>query len=137
MEIVFKFPIRIYIEDTDAGGIVYHANHIKFMERARTEWLRSMGLAHYWVQDDFNLVVYKLDIAYHKPIVMNDLIEVSAYVTAIKAASFEVIQQILRDGQVIASGKVTIACVTKDLRARALPVTLKIALQQDLAKAEK
>jgi len=56
----FEFNIRVYIEDTDAGGIVYHANHIRFMERTRTEWLRAAGVDHYWHQQDYNFVVHVL-----------------------------------------------------------------------------
>ena len=55
----FEFKIRIYMEDTDAGGIVYHANHIRFMERTRTEWLRAAGVSHYWQQAEYNFVVHK------------------------------------------------------------------------------
>ena len=58
----FEFNIRVYIEDTDAGGIVYHANHIRYMERTRTEWLRAAGVDHYWHQKDYNFVVYKIDV---------------------------------------------------------------------------
>ena len=60
----FQFNIRVYIEDTDAGGIVYHANHIRFMERARTEWLRSTGIAHYWHQKDYSFVVHQIQVKY-------------------------------------------------------------------------
>lgn len=128
----FSFSFRIYIEDTDAGGIVYHANHIKYLERTRTEWLRTLGLAHYSVQDEFNLVVYALDIQYHKPILMNDLIEVTADLIQVKAASFTVKQQIWRDDQLLATAQVTIACVSKSLQARALPAVLKTALLTQL-----
>ena len=76
----FQFNIRVYIEDTDAGGIVYHANHIRFMERARTEWLRSTGIAHYWHQKDYSFVVHQIQVKYVRPILMDDLITVTARV---------------------------------------------------------
>ena len=70
----FEFNIRVYIEDTDAGGIVYHANHIRFMERTRTEWLRASGVDHYWHQKDYNFVVHKIGLKYSRPILMDDLL---------------------------------------------------------------
>jgi len=76
----FEFNIRVYIEDTDAGGIVYHANHIRFMERTRTEWLRASGISHYWHQKDYNFVVHKINVKYSRPIMMDDLITVTASV---------------------------------------------------------
>ena len=88
----FEFQIRVYIEDTDAGGIVYHANHIRFMERARTEWLRASGISHYWHQKDYNFVVHKIGLKYSRPILMDDLITVTASVVSCKATSF-VLQQ--------------------------------------------
>ena len=88
----FEFKIRIYMEDTDAGGIVYHANHIRFMERTRTEWLRASGVDHYWHQQDYNFVVHKINVKYSRPILMDDLITVTASVVSCKASSF-VLQQ--------------------------------------------
>lgn len=61
----FEFQIRVYIEDTDAGGIVYHANHIRFMERARTEWLRASGISHYWHQKSIILSYTKFHLNIH------------------------------------------------------------------------
>lgn len=117
----FEFPIRIYIEDTDAGGIVYHANHIRFMERARTEWLRASGIAHYWHQKDYNFVVHKISVKYLRPILMDDLIIVTAKILSYKSASFVLEQNIYRDGQILASGEVELACLNKEMKPRKLP----------------
>ena len=60
----FEFQIRIYMEDTDAGGIVYHANHIRFMDRTRTEWLRASCVDHYWHRNDYNFCWHKINVKY-------------------------------------------------------------------------
>ena len=121
----FEFPIRVYIEDTDAGGIVYHANHIKYMERARTEWLRASGIGHYWHQTEYGFVVHDISVKYHKPIFMDDLVTVTAEVISCKAASFSLQQKIYRGEMLLASGEVVIACLDKDLRPKKLPDDVK------------
>jgi acyl-CoA thioester hydrolase len=120
----FKFPIRVYIEDTDAGGIVYHANHIRYMERARTEWLRAQGVTHYWDQNDYSFVVHHLDINYHKPIFMDDLLHVSVHVLSCKSVSFTLQQNIYRDEMLLASASVTLACLDQQLKPRRIPDTI-------------
>ena len=128
----FEFPIRVYIEDTDAGGIVYHANHIKYMERTRTEWLRSAGVAHYWHQTDYGFVVHNISVKYFKPILMDDLLTVTAQVISCKSASFSLQQEIYRDGILLASGEVTIACLDPALRPKKLPEDIKQMILQQL-----
>ena len=128
----FQFPIRVYIEDTDAGGIVYHANHIKYMERTRTEWLRALGFEHYWHQQDFIFVVHEISVKYIKPIVMDDLVTVTARVISCKSASFCLIQHIYRDEILLASGEVTIACLSTDMRPRKLPENLRTMILEQL-----
>ena len=127
----FQFPIRIYIEDTDAGGIVYHANHVRFMERARTEWLRAAGISHYWHQHDYSFVVHKIALKYHRPIVMDDLIVVTASVISCKATSFVLKQEIYRDEIIVASGEVELACLNADMRPCKLPAEIRDLLMQD------
>lgn len=128
----FSFPIRVYIEDTDAGGIVYHANHIKYMERARTEWLRASGIDHYWHQKDYGFVVHEIAVKYHRPILMDDLLSVTARVISCKAASFSLQQQIYRGEMLLASGEVVIACLDQDLRPKRLPEDVKDLILQQL-----
>ena len=130
----FQFNIRVYIEDTDAGGIVYHANHIRFMERARTEWLRSTGIAHYWHQKDYSFVVHQIQVKYVRPILMDDLITVTARVISCKAASFVLQQNIYRGEILLASGEVTLACLNKDLMLRRLPDEIRDLIQKELAQ---
>lgn len=120
----FSFPIRVYIEDTDAGGIVYHANHIKYMERARTEWLRASGIAHYWHQTDYSFVVHKISVKYIRAILMDDLIQVTARVLSRKSASFILEQNIYRDNVLLVAGEVELACLDKNMKPQKLPTEL-------------
>ena len=128
----FEFNIRVYIEDTDAGGIVYHANHIRFMERARTEWLRSTGIAHYWHQKDYSFVVHQIQVKYVRPILMDDLITVTARVISCKAASFVLQQNIYRGEILLASGEVELACINANMRPTRLPEEIRDLILKEL-----
>lgn len=129
----FEFQIRVYIEDTDAGGIVYHANHIRFMERARTEWLRASGIDHYWHQKDYNFVVHKIALKYSRPILMDDLITVTASVVSCKASSFVLQQNIYRGEIMLASGEVELACLGTDMKPRRIPDEIRDLILRELA----
>lgn len=118
---LFQFPIRVYIEDTDAGGIVYHANHIRYFERARTEWLRALGVTHYWDQHDYSFVVHEIAVQYHKPIFMDNLLDVTVHVSSCKSVSFTLQQNIYRDAMLLASATVTLACLDQQLKPRRIP----------------
>ena len=128
----FEFKIRIYIEDTDAGGIVYHATHIRFMERTRTEWLRASGIDHYWHQQDYNFVVHKIEVKYSRPILMDDLITVTARVISCKASSFVLQQNIYRGEIMLASGEVELACIDANMRPCRLPNEIRDLLLKEL-----
>ena len=95
MKAVFKFPIRIYWEDTDAGGIVFYANYLKFFERARTEWLRSLGVEQQSLKDESGgmFVVSETQLKYFSPARLDDLLEVSAQTTESGRASLVLTQQ--------------------------------------------
>ena len=129
----FEFQIRVYIEDTDAGGIVYHANHIRFMERARTEWLRASGIDHYWHQKDYHFVVHKIALKYSRPILMDDLITVTASVVSCKASSFVLQQNIYRGEIMLASGEVELACLSTDMKPRRIPDEIRDLILRELA----
>ncbi|HIO93039.1 MAG TPA: tol-pal system-associated acyl-CoA thioesterase [Leucothrix mucor] len=114
----YSLPIRIYYEDTDVGGVVYHSNYLNFFERARTEWLRELG----YEQDDLRLkenilfVVRNIDIAYLKPATFNDMVKATVEIKKLGRSSIEFFQQILRssnqeENEVLAKGKVIIVCV--------------------------
>ncbi|WP_445115434.1 tol-pal system-associated acyl-CoA thioesterase [Acinetobacter sp. WZC-1] len=128
----FEFQLRVYIEDTDAGGIVYHANHIRFMERARTEWLRASGIDHYWHQKDYGFVVHKIALKYSRPILMDDFITVTASVVSCKATSFVLQQDIYRGEIMLASGEVELACISAEMKPRRIPEQIRDLIQKTL-----
>ena len=128
----FEFNIRVYIEDTDLGGIVYHANHIRYMERTRTEWLRACGIEHYWHQKDYNFVVHKIALKYMRPILMDDLITVTATVVSCKSTSFVLQQNIYRDEIMLASGEVELACIDANMKPRRLPEEMRELIARHL-----
>lgn len=130
---LFEFPIRVYMEDTDAGGIVYHANHIRFMERTRTEWLRASGIDHYWHQKDYHFVVHKIALKYMRAILMDDLITVTASVVSCKSTSFVLQQNIYRGEIMLASGEVELACISTEMRPLRLPNEIRELIQKELA----
>jgi acyl-CoA thioester hydrolase len=118
----FILPIRVYYEDTDAGGIVYHANYLKFMERARTEWLRSFGVEQdILAQQGFLFVLSQLSINYRKPALFNEQIYVSAMLTECQKASMLFTQQVWRQNsdnarELLADASVKVVCITQDTR---------------------
>lgn len=127
----FAFSLRVYIEDTDGGGIVYYVNYLKFMERARTEFLRDLGFQHYLLSDeDFMFVVRGADIRYFAPARMDDALTVSAQVQSLGRASLVFQQEVRRSNLVLAGGRIDIACVKRsDLKPRALPERLLALLK--------
>lgn len=110
---VFQWPIRIYYEDTDAGGVVFYANYLKFFERARTELLRSMGFEQdvLVAEQQLIFVVRSVQIDYLKPARFNETINVSAKITQAKKVSLSFEQVITRDNDVLCNGVVRIACL--------------------------
>ncbi len=109
----FSWPVRVYYEDTDAGGIVYNANYLKFLERARTEWLRQLGVEQdHLLQLDVAFVVRHIDIEFRNVARFNQLLTVSCRVTQLKRASMVFTQAIVDEhNRIIVSAEVTIACV--------------------------
>jgi acyl-CoA thioester hydrolase len=93
----FQFPIRVYWEDTDAGGIVFYANYLKFMERARTEWLRSLGIGQRLLREESGgmFVVSETQLKYHRPARLDDELLVTAELRQIGSASAIIAQRVL------------------------------------------
>jgi len=121
---VFSFPIRVYWEDTDAGGVVYHANYLCFLERARTEWVRSMGIEQQVLreQEDLVMAVREMRIDFIKPARLDDLLQVSVVLKERRAASFLVTQELFRDQECLLRAEVRIACLhASSFRPRAMP----------------
>jgi acyl-CoA thioester hydrolase len=120
----FFWPIRIYYEDTDAAGIVYHANYLKFMERARTEWLRQMGYEQNQLAVSVGIlfVVRTINIDYIKPARFNDKLKVASSVLRLGRASLEFAQNVVAADAVLTRGWVKVGCIdAATLRPQAMP----------------
>lgn len=120
----FSFPVRVYYEDTDAGGVVYHANYLKFFERARTEMLRAMGCEQDELRAKENIlfVVRSVQVDYLRSALFNDLLEVSCHINELKKASLTFEQHIRRQNEVLCSGIIRIACLEANtMRPKAIP----------------
>jgi acyl-CoA thioester hydrolase len=128
----FSWPVRVYWEDTDAGGIVYYANYLKFMERARSEWLRALGIEQGPLQRDHGLMFVVVDAASHfqRPARYGDLLHVSCEIEKWTKASLTFRQEITRtseasDRELLVTGTVRVACLdATKFRPRALPDSL-------------
>jgi acyl-CoA thioester hydrolase len=121
----FTLPIRVYWEDTDAGGIVFYANYLKFMERARTEWLRSMGIAQQRLREETGgiFVVSETRIKYYRPARLDDELLVTAELRHLGAASLTIAQRVLSiDAALLCEGTIRIGWVQLDtLRPARIP----------------
>jgi len=123
---------RIYYEDTDAGGVVYYANYLRYLEQGRTEFLRARGLSVKALHEQGYLIpVMRLEIDYILPAILDDLIRVETTVQEITSATCTLGQQVVRvsDGETLVDAKVTLACLGPGKRARRLPRELMQALK--------
>lgn len=123
-ETIFNWPVRIYYEDTDAGGIVYHSNYLKFFERARTEMLRSIGVSqHRLLEESLGFVVKHMDIDFIKGATLDEELVVTTKITEIKRASLLFCQEMVNpEGQVLCKAIVKVACVnTIRMKPQAIP----------------
>lgn len=127
MKPVFAWPARIYWEDTDAGGVVYYANYLKFLERARTEWLRSLGIEQRELLERHGLVfaVVHVEAAYRRPARYGDLLQVTCAVSTTTRTSITFAQEVRRDrpdGERLLEGSVRVASLdAATFRPRPLP----------------
>jgi acyl-CoA thioester hydrolase len=125
--------VRIYYEDTDAGGVVYHANYLNYFERARGEYLRERGLSVKELHDAGSIFpVVRAEVNYRAPAVLDDLLRIETVVTEITRTSFTLQQRAVRetDGRLLVDGRITLACVSAGMRAKRLPTELVATLQQ-------
>ncbi len=128
------FPLRVYYEDTDAGGVVYHANYLKFAERARTEWLRELGHSQrrLCAEDNLLFAVRHLTIDYRASARLDDRLEVETAITACGGASFDMRQTIRRDATILAVLDVTLVAITPDFKVLRLPDWLRDTAEASL-----
>ena len=113
MNTIFSLPVRVYYEDTDSGGVVYHSNYLNFMERARTEWLRALGFEQDELLREYGVIfaVSTVSVAFHKPARFNELLAVTVALDRRGAASLTLKQEVRRGDELLASGEVRIACI--------------------------
>lgn len=113
-EKIFSLPIRVYFQDTDAGGVVYHASYVNFMERARTEWLRTHGYSNAGLMKEFGVVfvVRSLKLDYFKPALLDDLLEVTAQIKEIGRSRLNLLQEVRRGDELLTEAEVHLVCVS-------------------------
>jgi acyl-CoA thioester hydrolase len=129
---VHRMPLRVYYEDTDAAGIVYYANYLKFAERGRTEMMREMGFAHSQIAEEIGTLftVRRCSIDYRAPARLDDALIVETRVQEIGAATVLLDQQVRRDGEVLTQIDMLVACIGRDGRPRRVPPGLRAALMK-------
>lgn len=123
-----QWPVRVYYEDTDAGGVVFYANYLKFMERGRTEWLRafSIGQQNLALTQGVVFVVSQLDMQYKIPARLDDALTIETLVTYAGRASLNFAQRIRREHDTIAHGNIRVGCVdVNSMKPTALPVKVR------------
>lgn len=124
----FSLPIRVYYQDTDAGGVVYHSNHLNFMERARYEWLRSLGYDVHGLINTHNVhfLVRSLQIEYFKPAILDDLLNITVDVVEMGRSRISIAQGIFCEQTPLVKAKVHVVCVdTNKMKPIRIPTSLR------------
>lgn len=132
----FRWPIRVYYENTDAGGVVYHSEYLKFYERARTEWLRSLGFEQpeLRAREGVIFVVRGMQIKYLQPARFNEQLEVHSRLTELGRSRFVFEQSLLRGEEVLNQATVEVVCVAESgFRPAALPVHIRQQFEKVLS----
>lgn len=133
MDTAFNYPVRVYYQDTDTGGVVYHATYLNFMERARYEWLRELGFEVDGMIHSHKMIflVRSLNIEYFKPALLDDLLQVTVQVSEIGRSRITLQQQVLREDGLLVSATVHVVCVgAETLR----PISVPLPLRQKIEK---
>jgi len=136
---VFTLPTRVYWEDTDGGGVVYHARYVAFLERARSEWMRGLGYGQMQLRDehDFVFVVRSMQLDFRKPARLDDLLSVSVSLRECRRASVIIDQRITRDGERLFDAEVKLAALRiSDFTACAIPPWLRQHLSPLVTSSE-
>ena len=128
----FKHSIKIYYEDTDAGGVVYYSNYLKFLERARTEMLESIGLSNKKLLEDYKtlIIVKSCNIEYVTPARLEDKIQIYSSIETLNKASFDVIQNIKKNENLIVKAKLKLVTVNQNGK----PIKIPSILEKNLIK---
>ena len=134
----FSLPIRVYIEDTDAGGIVYYVNYLKYLERSRTELMRTFGLERAAVSDaGWNFVVSDVSLSYKEPARLDDQLHATAVISAVGGATINFHQKVRRADAVLVAGDIQIACIDRGTgRPTRLDTDLRQQIEATLAATE-
>ena len=132
---VYSFPVRVYFENTDAGGVVYHSEYLKFLERARTEWLRHLGYDHQALARDHRVlfVVTALAIEFARPARLDDSLAVSVRLESLGKVRCVFAQEVRRDAEVLVKARVTVASVTgENMKPVEIPEGLRKKMEASL-----
>ena len=130
MQFPHTFPLRVYYEDTDLAGIVYYANYLKFIERARSEWVRGLGIDQALLRAEHGLVfaVRRVEADYLRPAVFDDVLSVQTVLADLSGARLVLDQAVLRGAQTLFTARVTLVCLTAAGTATRFPTALRTAL---------
>lgn len=129
---VFSLPVRVYFQDTDAGGVVYHANYLNFMERARTEWLRAYGHSNTGLMREFGMVfvMRSVKLDYLKPALLDDALDVTAQIKDIGRSRLTLLQTVRRGDELLTEAEVHLVCVSlESFKPVSVPEVLRKKLQ--------
>jgi len=132
---VYSFPVRVYFENTDAGGVVYHSEYLKFLERARTEWLRHLGYDHQLLVRDHRVlfVVTAMAIDFVRPARLDDSLLVSVRLESLGKVRCVFAQEVRRDDEVLVQARVTVASVTgENMKPVEIPEGLRKKMEASL-----
>ena len=129
----FNYKVKVFYEDTDAGGVVYYANYLKFFERARTEAIAEIGLSNNKLLKDFGIliIVKSCNIDYKKPAKLEDQLEIRSIITSISNTSFKMMQKAFRDKELLTSCEIHLVIVEKNGKPTRIPDELRKKIQDN------
>ncbi len=125
---VFSWPVRVYFQDTDAGGVVYHASYVNFMERSRTEWLRTHGYSNAALMMELGVmfVVRSIKLDYLKPALLDDMLVITSQIKEVGRSRVTLLQEVLRGEELLTEGEVHLVCVdVKTFKPVSVPDVLR------------
>ena len=133
----FNHKIKVYYEDTDAGGVVYYANYLKFLERARSEALSDIGLSNLKIKKDYGalIVVKSCNIDFNKSAYLEDKLKVNSFITSFSKTSFKMNQVVFRDEDIIVNSRVHLVFINENYKPVKIPEKIIISLNPYLSKS--